>query len=137
MGVLTEPRLELLAQALAAGKTVIEASKAAGYKNGTSFASNARKRAQRKDVKARVLEIQTVSGVFAAVDAAYLQRKAQEIVEVPLIADDVSTADRIKALDFIAKLKGLYAAEKHEVGLTLESIVTEIAERRHKRTEEA
>jgi hypothetical protein len=30
MGVLTEPRLELLAQALASGKTVIEASKAGG-----------------------------------------------------------------------------------------------------------
>lgn len=127
MGVLTEPRLELLAQALAAGKTVIEASKAAGYKNGTSFASNARKRAQRKDVKARILEIQTISGVFAAVDAAYLQRKAQEIVEVPLIADDVGVADRIKALDFMAKLKGLYAAEKHELGGATIQVITGIA----------
>lgn len=114
MGVLNEPRLERLAQELARGKTVVEASQLAGYKPGSSFSSNARKRANRKDVKARVLELQTISGVLAAADAAHLERKALEIIEVPLDPESVSPADRIKAMDFIAKIKGFYAPEKHD-----------------------
>jgi hypothetical protein len=115
MGVLTEPRLERLAQELARGSTTVDASRIAGYKPRSSFASNARKRANRKDVKARVLEIQTISGVLAAADAAYLERKALEIIEVPLVADEVSTSDRLKAMDFIAKIKGFFAPEKHDM----------------------
>lgn len=118
MGVLSEPRLELLAQGLARGKTVIEASQAAGYKPGSSFASNARKRANRKDVKARVLELQTVSGVVAAADSASLQRKLLEIIDVPLVPDDVRTADRIAAMTLLAKIIGAMAPEKHDHTLT-------------------
>lgn len=126
MGVLTEPRLELLAQALASGKTVIEASKAAGYKNGSSFASNARKRAQRKDVKGRVREIQVMGAVRTAVEVGDLEEKAREIMMIPLIPDEVSTSDRLKAMDFISKLKGFYAAEKHDIGITSIEVVTGI-----------
>ena len=50
-------RLETVARELAAGKTPIEASRIAGYAEGSSFAKNASKRAHRPDVQARVAEL--------------------------------------------------------------------------------
>jgi hypothetical protein len=44
-------------------------------KPGTSFADNARKRANRPDIKDRVIEIATVTGVAETMTTAYLQRR--------------------------------------------------------------
>jgi hypothetical protein len=44
-----EAQREKFAQALAAGETPEEAARVAGYPKGSSFAANARKRAQRAD----------------------------------------------------------------------------------------
>jgi hypothetical protein len=60
MGVLRNTKHEMVAQALAIGATTAEASHAAGIRAGSSFKSNAKKRAQRKDIKARVVELMEI-----------------------------------------------------------------------------
>lgn len=113
MGVLSDRRLEIVAQELARGKSPAEASVAAAYKPGTSFKHNARKRACRPDVKARVLELQRISGVVAAADSAYIQRKLIEITEaVPKMA--IRPSDQIAALTLLARIIGALAPEKHD-----------------------
>lgn len=57
MPALRNRQHEIVAQELAAGRSAEEASATAGYPAGSSFAANARKRAQREDIKARVMEI--------------------------------------------------------------------------------
>jgi len=57
MPVLPNARHEIVAQELAAGRSMVEASRVAGYPDGSSFASNARKRAQRADIRARTAEL--------------------------------------------------------------------------------
>ena len=114
MGVLSNPRHEKVAQELARFKSPVEASQAAGYPPGTSFAANARKRTQRPDIRRRVKEIQTVSGVIAAGDSAWIQRKLVEIAEIPLNDEEVRPTDQIAALNLLAKIIGAMAPEKHE-----------------------
>lgn len=114
MGVLPDRKLEKVAQELARFKSPTEASEAAGYKAGTSFGPNARKRACRPDVKARVLELQRISGVVAAADSAYIQRKLMEITEVPVAKSAIKPSDQIAALTLLAKIVGAMAPEKHD-----------------------
>jgi hypothetical protein len=71
MPVLRNPRPEVVAQELAAGRSTAEASHEAGYPAGSSFSSNARKRAQRPGIRARVAEIQTRGAELAAIEAAW------------------------------------------------------------------
>jgi len=59
MPVLRNARHEIVAQELAAGKTAVEASRIAGYPDGSSFAPNARRRIQRADIRARIAELLT------------------------------------------------------------------------------
>jgi phage terminase small subunit len=64
MGALSDPKLERFAQSLlchlasgmTGGKAATQAALEAGY-SGSSVAANARKRAQRPDVKARMVEL--------------------------------------------------------------------------------
>ena len=58
MPPLLDHRHEIVARALARGRTQYEASKIAGYPAGSSFAPNARRRAQRSDIRARKLELE-------------------------------------------------------------------------------
>jgi hypothetical protein len=59
--MLRNHRFEIVAQHLAAGKSALEASLAAGFDQGTSsrriFLGNCRKRANRRDIRQRAAEI--------------------------------------------------------------------------------
>jgi hypothetical protein len=71
MPVLRKHKHELVAQALAVGKSTVEASRAANYPDGSSFASNARRRAQHPSIRARVAELQAKGAELAAVYAGW------------------------------------------------------------------
>jgi hypothetical protein len=73
MSILRNPRHEAGAQALAAFKSNAEAAIAAGFDAaGTSFESNARKFANRKDIRRRVVEIQRRGAEMAEVEAGFI-----------------------------------------------------------------
>ena len=71
MPVLRKGKHELVAQALAIGKSAVEASRAAGYPDGSSFAPNARKRAQHPGIRARVAELQERGAELAVIYAGW------------------------------------------------------------------
>jgi|SRR5581483_5392304 len=114
----SKARLEVFAQALAAGHSPVEAARAAKYPNGSSFAANARKRAQRKDVKARVAELTkpALDKVAAAIEAnvAWASRHLVDVAEKAFKEGDAKIPDGIRAIDLLAKLHGWLAPEKHE-----------------------
>jgi len=123
------PRLEIVAQELAKGKSPVEASKEAGYPPGSSFDSNARKRAQDHRVKARIQYLQRISGITAAVDSAYIQRKLVAIIDVPLVDDQVRVGDQLKAMDMILKmLPDGYAPEKVDARAAVASMNVEVTD---------
>jgi hypothetical protein len=66
---LPNPRMEHVAQLLFVGKSSADASRGAGYPDdGSAFTDNARRRANRRDVKARVAELQERAAHAAEVD---------------------------------------------------------------------
>lgn len=114
----SKAQLEIFAQALAAGNKPAEAAKIAKYRNSKSFASNARKRAQRADVKAMVAELRkpALDAIAEAikVDVDWATKHHLAVIKkANLFA--VGPADYQRSLDAIAKLHGLYAPEKREV----------------------
>jgi hypothetical protein len=79
---LNTDRLELVARLLFAGKNVYDASRGAGYPDdASSFAPNARKRANRPDVRARVAELQERAAYAAEVNKTYLLLRLRELLE--------------------------------------------------------
>lgn len=139
MGVLRNPQLERFALALlsniAAGmprsKAAHEAALTAGYK-GKSVASNARKMAQRKDVKARLREL-----------AAPIVEREREKIEAtvewaterlcsiagPNLGDDaLAVGDQINAMKLLAQIHGWLAPKKrtHDVSDTLAQVLMEV-----------
>ena len=109
-------KLERFAQELALMKSPVEASRAAGYPAGTSFNSNARKRACRADVKARVAELQGKEAELVGVDSAWVQRRLKEIAEVNLGKSKIKVSDQIASLNLLAKMIGAFAPEKIDLG---------------------
>lgn len=105
-------RLEVVAQAIAAGKSPVEASEAAGYPKGSSFAANARKRAQRADVRARVREIQAIGAERAAVTTESLIEEAEQARSLAMAIE--SPAAAVSAVIAKGKLAGLFK-ERAEV----------------------
>jgi len=96
-------------------KTPVQASREAGYKDGTSFAPNARKRAQRKDIRARVAEIQAKEADLVSINAEWIRRSAAEVAGVKINDDQIKASDKIAALNLLAKMTpGALAPEKHE-----------------------
>lgn len=91
MPALRNPKHEIVAQELAAGHTPEQASETAKFPKGSSFAANARKRAQRKDIKARVAEIQEPMAERAGITAEYLLAKLDNYTDYNI--DDYLTAD--------------------------------------------
>jgi hypothetical protein len=111
-------RLEVFAQALAAGNTPVQAARIAKYPAGTSFASNARKRAWRQDVKTRVTELQkpALEKVAAAIEANFAWATAYltDVVERAKTSG-VKTEHGIRATEVLGKMHGWMAPEKTEL----------------------
>lgn len=114
MAALTDPKLELFAQALlrniahgmARGKAATEAARTAGYR-GSALADNARKRANRPDVKARMIELAAPKQAEAEADLAIdLEKAEQRLGQIILAEVDL---DNIKAADVIAAVRQLSA----------------------------
>ena len=112
-------RLEVFAQALAAGNTPVEAARIAKYPNGTSFAANARKRAQRADVKARVAELRAPALEKVKKDieisVEWAAKKLAAIADFDLGAEITKVSDQIAAINLLAKINGWMAPEKSEL----------------------
>lgn len=112
-------RLEVFAEALAAGKTPVEAARIAKYPQGTSFAANARKRAVRKDVKALVEKLKA-PGKAKVQEQIDLSVDAQ-VRSLATIAfnspdpDDIKPSDSIAAHRLIAQIQGHLAPEKRDI----------------------
>lgn len=105
MAVLKDRRHECVAQALFCMKTPEEASHEAGYDHkASSFAPNARKRAQREDIKGRVAELQSQAAACSIVDVAWIKGKAAHIAGVPFDADKIKPSDAVAALNLLAKM---------------------------------
>jgi hypothetical protein len=78
-------RMEHLAQLLFAGKDTYDASRGAGYADdASSFASNARKRANRREVKARVAELQERAAGMAEIDKTFILLWLRDLLEANL-----------------------------------------------------
>jgi phage terminase small subunit len=125
MSALSDLKLERFAQALlrhlanglTAGKAATLAAQEAGY-SGSSLASNARKRAQRKDVKARMVELAAPRQAEAEAEIA----QTVQAVEANLFrmalknydSAEIKPEHSIKASDLLAKIKGWNAPERVE-----------------------
>jgi hypothetical protein len=118
VGALTDQKLELFAQALlrnvahgmARGKAATEAAREAGYR-GSAMADNARKRANRKDVKARMIELaapaQAQVEADIAIDLAAAERRLWEIIQTPISLDEtVMPKNVIDAIKTLAAVRG-------------------------------
>jgi phage terminase small subunit len=129
MPALKDPQLEKFAQFLlrnivagmARGKAAAEAAREAGYK-GSSLVDNARKRAQRKDVKARIIELaspqQEQIEKEIAVDAAKAKSRLGEIIMAAINFDETAMPkDVINAVRTLAAMDGWLAPEKIEHSL--------------------
>jgi hypothetical protein len=104
---------EAFARELAKFKTNYEAAVAAGYHASPALKQNSHRLSQQSDVKARVLYLQKVSGVAAAIDSKYVQRKLLDIIETgDLVGADIKPSDRLKALELMCKVNGLFAPQK-------------------------
>lgn len=117
MPVLGNPRHERVAQLLAAGCSAEDASAQAGFNAAaSSFAANARKRAQRPDIRERRKELQgQVADKIIEVTAEWLQRNVAVIAGVKPEADDIKPSDIIAANKLLAQMIGALAPEKHDV----------------------
>ena len=121
---LRDPRLELFARELVANiaagmKRSAAAAKAAedaGYPKTKSSAANARKRAQRKDVKGRMAELMAPALERAEVQTEtsieWAYTKLATIASYDLGEDAVKVPDQIAAVKLMAQLKGWLAPER-------------------------
>lgn len=126
MGALADPKLERFSQELlrnlAAGigrsRAAEEAGITAGYR-GSSVAANSRKRAQRRDVKARMAELarptlaRVESDIALTVEKAGAKLTAIINTDIPALA--VKPADQIAALNLAAKMYGWLAPRRNEL----------------------
>ncbi len=126
MAALRDPKLETFASALlgniAAGmprsKAAELAAETAGYR-GKSLASNARKRAQRADVKKRMAELAAPAlaraETLVAATVEWAANKLVSIAAIELGETAVEVPHQIAALKLLAQIKGWLAPEKRDV----------------------
>lgn len=114
MAALSDPKLEKFAQALLRniahdmprGKAATEAAREAGYR-GSSLADNARKRANRKDVKARMIELAAPKSAEAEAELAIdLDKAEKRLGQIILAHVDMS---KVKPVDIIGAVRQLAA----------------------------
>lgn len=109
MAALENPRLEKLAQGLAQGMGVSEASAYAGFSPSPGAAT---RRAKRGNVRARVEELQERTAKRAEITAADLIEMLLEDRNGARTEGQYSAA--VSAVDKVAKIAGVYAPEKRE-----------------------
>lgn len=126
MGVLSDPKLELFAQELLKNlaldmprsKAAEDAARAAGY-TGKSIGPNARKRAQRKDVKARMIELAApaVEARKAEIEATvdWAIGRCVDIASPDLGVKAIKVSDQLNALKLAAQILGWEAPAKTEL----------------------
>jgi hypothetical protein len=107
-----DAKLEAFAAELASGKSAVEAAKAVGY-DGSSLGSNAKKRAQRPDVRARVAELRLANALNTAFTLERLTVNAEEARLGAMSTEEWSAANA--CIQTIAKLCGLW---RDKVALT-------------------
>jgi hypothetical protein len=114
---LRDPRLEVFARELAASFSAVQAGQTAGYpaaRNPKTFAANCRKRAQRKDIRARVAELQEIGAALASVSAGSLIVEAEH-ARIKAMCEKSGAAAAVSAITCKAKLAGLW---RDKVALT-------------------
>lgn len=141
MAALRDRRHEKVAQLLAVMKSAEEASREAGYKDGSSFADNARKRANRPDIKARVAELQAKEADLVSINVEWLKREAAEVAGVKLDPATVKASDKVAALNLLAKMTPGALVPQHtelsgpDGGPIIQTITRTIVEPRHSDSE--
>jgi hypothetical protein len=116
VGILKNRKLEIMAHALVRGLGTYDAAREAGFNPDVpSFEANARKRATRPDVRARVKELQERVANKVVCDLAWVTQRLVEIAGIPLGGMEIKTADTLKAMDMLIKVRGYYAPEKREI----------------------
>lgn len=125
MPALQDPQLEQFSQdalrnlikGMTRGKAAEAAARSAGYK-GSSLAANARKRINRKDVKARMIELAAPKTEEAEAEIAQttdeLRKRLFTIALVPIADEKIKVSDQVAAAGLIARMDGLLAPEKRE-----------------------
>lgn len=116
----SKSRLEAFAQAIAAGHTPIKAAEVAGYPKGSSFKANAKKRAQRADVRAMVMSLRQPHldkvNEAIAVTVEWATKHLRRIVESAARNEDQpSHSDARSSIELLARMNGWLAPEKREV----------------------
>ena len=121
MPALSDPKLEAfsryllrnIAKGMAKGKAADSAAREAGY-GGSSLSANARKRANRKDVKARMAEIaeelatpeQKQARIDLAIDLATAEQTLWRIITTPIVVDEMVTPkDVVNAFRALAAVR--------------------------------
>jgi phage terminase small subunit len=116
MGILKNRFLEIFAQGLARGMPMYEAAKQAGYNaDRPSFENNARKRASKPEVRARIKELQERAAEKVTIDLAWILERLAHVAGIALDPKEIKAGDALRALDMIVKIKGYYAPEKREI----------------------
>lgn len=101
------------------GATPEDAARIAGYKgSGKTFAANARRNANRADVKARVAELRApaMAKVQEQIDISveWAAQKLAAMANHDLPTDDIKPSDQVAALRLLAQMNGWLAPEKVE-----------------------
>jgi len=126
MSTLRNPKLEIFARELARLKALgvrpsqaaVDAAVEARYPkpDSKSFAPNARKRAQRKDVQKRVEELLAPVTALAeqqiAVTKEFTTARLAKIIGAEFEDDDVRVPDVVAAARLLAEIEGWYAPKK-------------------------
>lgn len=101
-------KLDIVAEEIAAGKTNVEASRIAGYPPGTSFAANAKKRAQSSYVRDRVARYRRISANAAEISCKRLIVESEE-ARLKAMDEPKGAAAAVSAIICKAKLAGFWS----------------------------
>jgi phage terminase small subunit len=107
-----DAKLEAFAQAMAKGKSAVEAAREAGY-GGSSMASNAKRRAQMPAIRARVAELRQLAASKTVVTVERLISNSEEARLLAMSLEEPSAANQ--CIQTMAKLSGLW---RDKVALT-------------------
>lgn len=109
-------QLEVFARHLSLGATAPEAAEAAGYpkRSPKTFAANARKRAQRNDVRRHVAELRAGHYASQLVKRDWMLDRLYRIGNPDLPRKLIKPSDQIAAIRTAAQITGDLAPEKHE-----------------------